>query len=78
MCAKNNQQRQDPRQKKCSFCPADVSYVDYKDYPTIKPYIDYFGNIRNRYYTGVCLRHQKLLKEAIERARCVGMLAYRK
>jgi small subunit ribosomal protein S18 len=52
--------------------------VDYKDYPTMKPFIDYFGNIMKRYYTGVCLKHQKILKTAVERARFMGMLSYRK
>lgn len=81
-----NQNRSDPRLKKCPFCPkagkgsqdGGTLYMDYKDYPTLKPMIDYFGNIRARYYTGVCLKHQKMLKEAIERARFMGMLAYRK
>ena len=81
------EQRSDPRLKKCPFCVSAaaakegavaVRYIDYKDYPTLKPLIDYFGNIRSRYYTGVCLRHQKLLKNAVERARFMGMLAYRK
>lgn len=73
-----NQNRSDPRLKKCPFCESETQYFDYKDYGTLKPYIDYFGNIRKRYYTGVCLRHQKLLKTAIERARFMAMLAYRK
>lgn len=62
----------------CSFCEKNVEEVDYKDYPTLKPYVDYFGNIRQRSHTGTCLRHQKMLKPAIERARFMGMLAYRK
>lgn len=70
--------RGDPRLKKCPFCESSTQYIDYKDYPAVKPYIDYFGNIRKRYYTGVCLKHQKRLREAIERARFLGMLAYRK
>lgn len=74
----NSQQRSDPRLKKCPFCEHETQYIDYKDYPTIKPFIDYFGNIRNRYYTGVCLKHQKMIKNATERARFLGMLAYRK
>lgn len=82
MARKNQQQRSDPRLKKCPFCPpaaaAGTPYIDYKDYPTMKPYIDYFGNIRQRYYTGVCLKHQKMLKTAVERARFLAMLAYRK
>lgn len=64
--------------KVCPFDRAGVVYMDYKDYPTLKPYIDYFGNIRKRYYSGLCLKHQKMLKNAVERARFLGMLAYRK
>ena len=72
------QQRSDPRRKKCPFCENGAKYIDYKDYPTIKPFTDYFGSIRQRYYTGICLRHQKMLRTAIQRARFMGMLAYRK
>jgi small subunit ribosomal protein S18 len=74
----NQQRRQDPRLKKCPFCEGGAKYIDYKDYPTLKPFLDYFGNIRKRYYTGVCLRHQKMIRLATERARFMGMLAYRK
>jgi len=72
------QQRSDPRLKKCPFCLKETKYIDYKDYPTIKPFMDYFGNIMKRYYSGLCLKHQKMLKNAIERARFMGMVAYRK
>lgn len=75
---KKQERRQDPRLKKCPFCIKGAEYIDYKDYPTMKPFIDYFGNIMKRYYTGVCLRHQKMLKTAVERARFMAMLAYRK
>ena len=70
--------RQDPRRKKCPFCLKETRYVDYKDYPMMKPFVDYFGNIMKRYYTGVCLKHQKMLRSGIERARFLGFLAYRK
>ncbi len=75
---KPQQQKRQMTKKACPFDRAPVRYLDYKDYPVLKPYIDYFGNIRNRYYTGICLKHQKMLKNAIERARFLGMLAYRK
>lgn len=74
----NKQRRTDPRFKKCPFCERDTKYIDYKDYPTLKPYTDYFGNIRKRYYTGVCLKHQKMVRGAMELARFMGMIAYRK
>lgn len=75
---KQQQRRSDPRFKRCTFCEHSAKYIDYKDYPAMKPFIDYFGNIRNRYYTGTCLKHQKMFKNAVERARFMGMLAYRK
>ncbi|MBP9774038.1 MAG: 30S ribosomal protein S18 [Candidatus Peribacteraceae bacterium] len=79
MASNNNQQQKKQVQKKhCPFDQHDAQYMDYKDYPTLKPYIDYFGNIRNRYYSGVCLRHQKMLKNAVEKARFMAMLSYRK
>ncbi len=79
MAQKQQQQRRaDPRRKKCPFCEKNAKYIDYKDYPTIKPYTDYFGNIQKRYYSGVCLRHQKMLRNAVELARFMGMLSYRK
>ncbi len=64
--------------KKCAFCDKKVTYIDYKDYPTMKRHIDYFGNIMKRYYTGICLKHQKMLKNSVERARFMGMISYRK
>lgn len=78
MAGNPKQQRRDPRKKKCTFCLKGARYIDYKDYPTIKPLLNYFGSIRQRYYTGTCLRHQKMLKTAVERARFMGMVAYRK
>lgn len=76
--AKQQQKGRQVIKKVCPFDALDVRYIDYKDYPALKPYIDYFGNIRKRYYSGLCLRHQKMLKNAVERARFLGMLSYRK
>lgn len=70
--------RPEQEKKACSFCEKGIREIDYKDYPLLKPHVDYFGNIRNRSRTGTCLQHQKMLKTAIERARFMGMLAYRK
>jgi len=78
MPKQDKRRRADPRLKQCAFCKKGAKYIDWKDYPTIKPFVDFFGNIRKRYYTGVCLKHQKMLKNAVERARFMGMLSYRK
>ncbi len=78
MATQTKQRRSDLSLKQCPFCLKGASYIDYKDYPMMKPFIDYFGNIRKRYYAGTCLKHQKMLKNAVELARFMGMLAYRK
>lgn len=70
--------RQDLRTKKCGYCEKSTQYVDWKDYPLLKQHIDYFGAVRKRFLSGTCLRHQKMIRLAIERARFMGMLAYRK
>lgn len=75
---KSSNRTKNLKAKQCAFDEQNVQYIDYKDYPTLKEYVDYFGNIRKRYYSGVCLKHQKMLRQAVERARFMGMLAYRK
>lgn len=67
-----------PGERPCPFTKAGVTSVDWKDFPTLKNFTDYFGNIKKRYYTGTSLRHQKMLKQAVERARFMGLLPYRK
>ena len=78
MAKKKSERRIDPRLKKCPFCDSGAQYIDWKDYPTMKRFLDYFGNIMKRYYTGVCLKHQKMLRTSVERARFMGMISYRK
>ncbi len=78
MQSSSKQSMSNKTKKICPFDREGVKYFDYKDFGTLKPYIDYFGNIRKRYYSGLCLKHQKMLKNAVERARFMGMLAYRK
>lgn len=74
----NNNRSRDLRSKACPFCDKGTKYIDYKDYTAMKSFVDYFGNIMKRYYSGVCLKHQKMLRLSVERARFMGMLAYRK
>ena len=71
-------QKKLPGQRPCPFCKAGVTNISWADYPTLKNFTDYFGNIKKRYYTGVCLKHQKSLRRAVERARFMGLIAFRK
>lgn len=62
--------------KPCPFTAAGVSYIDYKDAALLRQYVSKYGKIVPRYYTGVSLKYQKMLSQAIKRARQMGLLMY--
>lgn len=67
---------------KCRFCPdgCDNSprpiYVDYKDLKTLRQMIDREGHIVSRRRTGSCAKYQRAVRQAILRARFIGLLPY--
>ena len=62
--------------RRCAFCTNKMDHIDYKDLKTLKYFIDGFRKIKPRYYTGVCLRHQKTLATAIKRAREMALVPF--
>ncbi len=62
--------------RRCAFCTNQMKNIDYKDIKTLKYFIDGFQKIKPRYYTGVCLRHQKALSVAIKRAREMALVPF--
>lgn len=63
-------------QKKCVFTEHGVTYIDYKNFNTLRKFINYYAKIKPRYYTGVSPRHQKMLSQAVKRARFMGLLPF--
>jgi len=66
-----------PRKKVCAFCQAKVDEIDYKDVNTLKKYVTEGGKILPRRMTGVCAKHQRVLANAIKRARIVDLLPFK-
>lgn len=70
------------KKQKCRFCPdgCDKSprpvYVDYKDVKTLKTLIDREGHIIPRRRTGCCAKYQRAVRQAVLRARFIGLLPY--
>jgi small subunit ribosomal protein S18 len=62
--------------KPCAFCKDDIDYIDYKNIKALTPYITKYAKIVPRYYSGVCLKHQKMLATAIKRAREMALIPY--
>jgi small subunit ribosomal protein S18 len=65
-----------PRRKVCSFCRDKIEEIDYKDPTQLRPYVSDRGKIEPRRKSGTCARHQRVLAEAIKRARHLALLPY--
>lgn len=64
------------RPKFCYYCVEKQEHVDYKDVEKLKKYVSERGKIIPRRVTGNCAKHQRLLTEAIKRARYMALLPY--
>jgi len=64
------------RRKSCPFELAKVDGIDYKDTETLKQFITERGKILPRRITGVSYYYQKVLKQAIKRARHMALLPF--
>jgi len=60
----------------CPFCEQKVTYIDYKNTKLLIRFISQYGRIIPKYYTGVCLGHQKMLSRAVKTARQMALIAY--
>jgi len=60
---------------KCWFCKKTVKVIDHKD-ANIGRYLTNWGKIKPSNDSGVCAKHQRLLTEAIKRARYLALLPY--
>lgn len=61
--------------KNCIFCKEDV-VIDYKNIDLLKKYISERGKIIGHGRTGVCSKHQKIIAQAIKRARFLALLPF--
>lgn len=64
------------RRKVCQFCVDKADFIDYKDIIKLRKYISERSKILPRRTTGTCAYHQRLLTEAVKRARQVALLPY--
>jgi small subunit ribosomal protein S18 len=64
------------RRKYCKFCEAKTVYIDYKDLKTLQNYTPERSKILPRRISGNCAKHQRILMQAIKRARSIAFLPY--
>ncbi len=64
-----------PRSKECAFCKAKVEPV-WSDTERLSEYLTARSKIMSSQYTGVCVKHQKILARAIKHARHLALLSF--
>ncbi len=64
------------RRKVCRFCLDKVDIIDFKDVKLLQNYIPERGKVLPRRISGSCASHQRMLAEAIKRARNIALLPY--
>lgn len=64
------------RKKYCKFRESGATSVDYKDLNMLRGYIAETGKIVPSRITGTSARYQRLLAQAIKRARYLALIPY--
>ncbi len=67
-----------PFQKKrvCRFCKNAELTIDYKDAKALRPFLTERGRIMPRRVSGACAKHQRMICEAIKRARNLAIVPF--
>ena len=58
------------------FCNDKIDSLDFKDVSKLKRFLSEAGKILPRRITGTCAKHQRMLSNAVKKAREAGLLAY--
>lgn len=66
---KRNKQRQ-------YFSTNRVKYVDYKDIGVLENFVDQHARILPKHRTGISARNQRLISQAIKRARFMALMPF--
>lgn len=64
------------RRKVCGFCREKIDIIDFKDVRLLANFIPERGKIMPRRISGSCATHQRMLTEAIKRARNIALLPF--
>jgi small subunit ribosomal protein S18 len=60
----------------CFFCSQNLKTIDYKEVELLRRFISSQAKIIDPRYTGACAKHQRMLAQAVKRARIMGLLPF--
>lgn len=62
--------------QQCFFCSQNIKTVDYKETDLIRRFVSSQAKIIDPRHTSTCAKHQRMLAQAIKRARFMGLLPF--
>lgn len=64
------------KKRVCRFCENKDVYIDYRNEKKLQRFVSEQGRIIPKRITGTCSRHQRMLVQAIKRARHLALLPF--
>ncbi|MDH3744281.1 MAG: 30S ribosomal protein S18 [Acidobacteriota bacterium] len=64
------------RRKVCRFCADKIDSVDYKDVRFLQQFLVDRSKILPGRISGTCAKHQRIVQQAIKRARHIALLPF--
>lgn len=62
--------------ERCRFCRDRVEVIDYKDLQSLQRLLSSEAALFSKKRSGNCSRHQRMVKQAVKRARFLALLPY--
>lgn len=64
------------KSRQCYFCFQNTEHIDYKDVRVLRRSLSSFAKIVPRKRSGVCMKHQRELSNAIKQARIMALVPF--
>ena len=64
------------KKKNCTFCNDKIDCLDFIDVSKLKRFLSESGKILPRRISGTCAKHQRMLSNAVKKAREASLMAY--
>lgn len=72
----NNREPEKQEKKVCYFCQNKMDKIDFKDVYLIRRFMNSQGKIYAPKRHGICTRHQRVLSNAIKKARSMALVPF--
>lgn len=72
----SSRKKSEQRRRFCYFCSNNIRDIDYKKTDIIQKFISNYQRILPRSRMGSCARHQRMLGQAVKRARFMALIPY--